>query len=218
MKTLLTMMTAALMMASCGARNVECVETYDAKDFVCINMQGVGKIVYTQGDYNVRAEGDSLYIASTSVNVKDGCLTIGLTKNLKKTDDGVTFYISSPTLMKVESEGVGSFEANEPVKFDNDFAFELEGVGAVKITDLTCQNFKFDQEGVGATEVSVKCTNAKYSSAGVGACKLDINAESLDLMSDGVGAVKVKGHVKRYNKQKGGLTSAVNDKDLVVGE
>ncbi len=216
MKTLLTMMAAAMMMVSCGAKTVEKVENYDAKDFVCINMEGVGKIVYTQGDYNVRAEGDSLFIANTSVDVKDGNLSIKLIKDVKKNDDGVTFYISSPTLMKVECGGVGSFEIKEPVNFDNDFAFELEGVGAVKIKDLTCQNFKFDQDGVGASEVSVKCNNAKYASSGVGACKLNVEAETLDITSDGVGAVEVKGHVKHYNKQKSGFVSAIKDKGLVV--
>ena len=218
MKTLLTMMAAAMMMMSCGSKNAECVENYDdVKDFVCINMQGVGKIIYTQGDYGFRAEGDSILVANTDVSVKDGCLTIGQKKSVKKSgDDGVTYYVSSPTLMKVESEGVGSFEANEPIVFENDFAFESEGVGAVKIKDLTCQNFKFDQEGVGASEVTVKCNYVKYSSEGVGASSLNVEAETLDLSSDGVGAVKVTGHVKHYNKQKDSFVSAVNDKGLVV--
>ncbi len=218
MKTFLTMITAMMVMTSCAnSSKIETTENYQAQPFTTIEMNGVGNIIYTQGDYNVRAEGDSAIIARTIITFKDDCLTIDQKKG-SDTKNSVNFYISSPTLTKVEIDGVGSFEAKQAINFDNDFEFESDGVGSVRISDLNCQNFKFHQEGVGASSVNVKCNKASFKSEGVGACELEIDADTLHLESDGVGAVKVKGHVKHYSSSKGGIVSKISDKHLVVGE
>jgi len=181
-------------------------------------MEGVGNIIYTQGDkYSIHAEGDSVLLGRTVVAFEDGTLHI-TQKRGTESKHGLNFYITSPTLQKVESAGVGTFEANEAVKFDNDFEFESEGVGSVKISDLTCQNFKFHQEGVGASNISIKCQDADISTEGVGACDIEIQANELKLSADGVGAVKVKGHVKKYDRMGGSIVSKISDKKLVVGE
>lgn len=218
MKTLLTMMAAACMMVSCGAKNAEKTTIYEVEPFTVIQMDGVGEIIYTQGDVcTVKVEGDSIHIANTSVTVKDGKLQIRQIKDVKKSE-GLTFYVTSPTLEKVSSAGVGSFKAPEAVKFGNDFFYEQEGVGAVKFEDLTCEDFRFNQEGVGAADIKVRCHDAWYVSEGVGAAEIEIEANKLELTSDGVGAVNVKGQVKEYTKKKSSIISAVKDKNLVVGK
>lgn len=218
MKTFMSIIASVLVMTSCAKPvEVEKTENYQVEPFTCISMSGVGNIIYTQGDYCFRAEGDSSLIARTEITYKDGCLYIDQKKG-QETKNSVNFYISAPTLTKVESQGVGTFEAKKSVVFDNDFKFESDGVGSVRISDLTCQNFKFHQEGVGASNVKVKCQKATFESEGVGACDLEIEADTLHITSDGVGAVKVKGHVKHYTSDKGGFVSKISDKKLVVGE
>lgn len=223
MKKYLTMILVATMaiMTSC-AKNVKVEKSvdYEPQPFTSIEMEGVGNIIFTQDkNYRVHAEGDSARIAVTEVTFKDGKLTIRERKhNNKDGSNGVNYYISAPTLVRVESNGVGSFESREAVTFDNDFEIESNGVGQVKIKNLTCQNFKFDQSGVGASEVQIKCQKARIDTDGVGACEIDIEADALKLSSDGVGAVKVKGHVKKYESHSGSFTSRISDKSLVVGE
>ncbi len=213
------MASALCVMTSCAnSVSVEKIQEYEAQPFAKIEMEGVGNIIYTQADqYSIRAEGDSTLIAHTVLKFEDDCLKIDQTTT-KNNKGSVNYYISAPTLTRVESDGVGSFEAKQAVNFANDFEFDSEGVGSVKISDLTCKNLKFHQEGVGASELKVKCQKAVVSSEGVGACKIEIVADSLDLTNEGVGACKVKGHVKTYSCHGGGITSKINDKNLKVGE
>lgn len=219
MKTFIAMISAICLMSSCvKTSEAQINKEFETQNFNSIEMDGVGKIVYTQSDsYSIRAEGDSILVARTTIEFQDGHMTISQKGN-HNNDSGLTIYISSPTLTKVETDGVGSFEAVEPVHFDNDFTFEMEGVGAVKISDLTCQNLKFHQDGVGAAEMKVSCNNAYYHAEGVGASKINIEADSLELINEGVGAMKVKGHVKHYSPHSEGVTAKISDNDLKVGE
>lgn len=221
MKKFLTMMAFAAMivMSSCAkSGKVEKVVNYETQPFTQVEMNGVGNIIFTQGsDYSVRAEGDSALIEKTMVTFENGMMKVSQKPNTKS-KNGLSFYVTAPSLQKVESNGVGSFESTADVNFDNNFMFESNGVGSVKIKNFSCKNFKYDQEGVGSSDLSIKCENANVSSAGVGSCKLEIEADTLRISVDGVGSVKVKGHVKKYEHQGTSFVSKISDKDLVVGE
>lgn len=218
MKKFLTMVAAVCMFASCDARDIEKSVNYDVEAFSAIDMIGVGEIIYKQGDtFSVKAEGDSIHLDNVTVKVKDGELVIGQKKDLKN-NEGINFYITAPMLKKVTCAGVGTLKMLEAVSFDNDFCLYQEGVGSVKIEDLTCKDFDFHQEGVGAADIKVNCKNAKTVREGVGAATLVIEADTLVLSSEGVGAIKVSGHVKDYQKKKSSIISAIQDKNLVVGK
>lgn len=221
MKKFLTMMAFAAMIVMTGcAKSVkgEKVVNYETQPFTQIEMNGVGNVFFTQGnDYSVRVEGDSIMISKTMVTFENGLMKVTQKPNTKS-KNGLNFYVTAPSLQKVESNGVGTFESTSEVRFDNHFMFESNGVGSVKIKNFTCKNFKYDQEGVGSSDLSVQCENAYISSSGVGSCKLEIEADSLRISVDGVGSVKVKGHVKKYEHEGTSFVSKISDKDLVVGE
>lgn len=221
MKKFLTMMAFAAMIVMTGcAKSGKAgkVVNYETQPFTQVEMDGVGNIIFTQGnDYSVRVEGDSVLIAKTTVTFENGLLKVTQEPNVKP-KKGLDFYITAPSLQKVESNGVGSFESTSEVKFDNNFMFESNGVGSIKIKNFSCKNFKYNQEGVGSSDLSIKCQNAYVSSAGVGSCKLEIEADTLRISVDGVGSVKVKGHVKKYEHEGTSFVSKISDKDLVVGE
>ncbi len=221
MKKFLTMVVFAAMIVMTGcAKSGKAgkVVNYEAQPFTQVQMDGVGNIIFTQGsDYSVRVEGDSVLISKTSVTFENGLMKVTQEPNVKP-KKGLDFYITAPSLQKVESNGVGSFESTSEVNFDNNFMFESNGVGTIKIKNFTCKNFKYDQEGVGSSELSIKCQNAYISSAGVGSCKLEIEADTLRISVDGVGSVKVKGHVKKYEHEGTSFISKISDKDLIVGE
>lgn len=218
-KLFLTIMAACLVMTSCAKhKNVQITRNYDVQAFQAIDLDGVANIIYTQGDsFAVRAEGDSVQITRTDIKVEDGCLKIRQ-QNGKGDKQQVDIYITTPTLVKVEMDGVGSFKSQKPVTFANDLKFEAEGVGAVEISDLTCKTLNFEQEGVGSSKLKVKCETALFHCEGVGSCNLNIEADTLKIKNEGVGSFKVKGHVKNYKHHSGGVTSKISDKDLQVDE
>lgn len=218
-KLFFTIMAACLVMTSCAKhKNVQITRNYEVQAFQAIDLDGIANIIYTQGDsFAVRAEGDSVQITRTDIKVEDGCLKIRQ-QNGKGDKQQVDIYITTPTLVKVEMDGVGSFKSQKPVTFANDLKIEAEGVGSVEISDLTCKTLDFDQEGVGSSTLKVKCETAIFHCEGVGSCDLDINADILKVKSEGVGTVKVKGHVKSYERYSGGITSKISDKALEVDE
>ncbi len=210
---------AMIVMTGCAkSGKVEKVVNYETQPFTQVQMDGVGNIIFTQGsDYSVRVEGDSALISRTFVTFDNGCMKVSQRAN-SKTKKGLSIYVTAPSLEKAETNGVGSFESTSEVNFDNNFMFESNGVGSIKIKNFTCKDFKYDQEGVGSSDVSVKCQNANIRSAGVGSCKIEIEADYLHVSVDGVGSVKVKGHVKKYEHEGTSFVSKISDKDLVVGE
>lgn len=221
MKKFLAMMAFAVMIVMTGCAKsgkVEKVVNYETQPFTQVVMDGVGNIIFTQGsDYIVRLEGDSALISRTFVTFDNGCMRVSQKAN-NKAKKGLNIYVTAPSLEKAETNGVGSFESTSDVNFDNNFMFESNGVGSIKIKNFTCKTFKYDQEGVGSSDLSIKCQNAYVSSAGVGSCKLEIEADTLRISVDGVGSVKVKGHVKKYEHEGTSFVSKISDKELVVGE
>lgn len=225
MKKLVLFMASVLVaLTGCAegknSKNFKSEEVQCYESFTKIDMQGVGKIIYTQGDVPaVKMEGDADVIARTKVIIKDATIQITQEEQKKnKTKDGLTFYLTSPALTNVNLDGVGSFEAPKSVAFNNDFSLEMNGVGSVKIADMTCVNLEFLQNGVGSSEIKVKCNDADIHSEGVGKCNIDIEAEKLNLINEGVGAMKVSGHVNSYSPHSDGITSKITDKDLKIGK
>lgn len=201
-----------------NSKNFRSEEIQCTESFTKIDMQGVGSIVYTQGDVTaVKMEGDADDITRTKVTIEDATIKITQDDSMKK-KKGLTFYVTSPALTKVNLDGVGSFEAPKAVAFDNDFSLEMNGVGSVNIADMTCVNLEFHQEGVGSSEIKVKCNDADIHSEGVGKSTISIEAEKLVLTNEGVGAIKVSGHVNRYSPYSDGFTSKISDKGLKVGK
>ena len=221
MKKFLAMMAFAVMIVMTGCAKsgkVEKVVNYETQPFSQVVMDGVGNIIFTQGsDYSVRLEGDSALISRTIVTFDNGCMRVSKKSN-NKVKKGLDIYVTAPSLEKAETNGVGSFESTSEVNLDNNFMFESNGVGSVKIKNFTCKDFKYDQEGVGSSDLSINCQNANVRSAGVGSCKLEIEADYLHISVDGVGSVKVKGHVKKYEHEGTSFVSKISDKELVVGE
>lgn len=221
MKKFLAMMAFAAMIVMTGCAKsgkVEKVVNYETQPFTQVVMDGVGNIIFTQGsDYSVRLEGDSALISRTIVTFDNGCMRVSQKSN-NKVKKGLDIYVTAPSLEKAETNGVGSFESTSEVNLDNNFMFESNGVGSVKIKNFTCKDFKYDQEGVGSSDLSINCRNANVRSAGVGSCKLEIEADYLHISVDGVGSVKVKGHVKKYEHEGTSFVSKISDNELVVGE
>lgn len=255
------MMVLALQaIASCGVGNSGAVvshisyekEDLTPKPFNDIEVDVVSDVYYTQNDgdeCNVRLDYSAIddpdlvkqLKEKVVVVYRDGGVEIGVDGKLtgvsKMSDKKrLKIYITSPDLIKVKMEGVGTFNAKsintDRIKIDNDGVGSIridkllankaevsnEGVGSVKVTDAQVDFLDLDNEGVGSVKVeNYKGNTVTIDNDGVGSVKAQVNCQKVIAKNDGVGSVKLKGVTGTITKTKGGIGS-INVKELQVGK
>ena len=117
-----------------------CVTTVCAKDgdarvtqtrkveaFHAIDITAVGEIIFTQADkYSLRIEGKEKSVNRTTTSVSgDGTLHIGFKGRSGRGNNGVTIYLSAPSLDGIEFRGVGSFRCEGDLKLDGDLNIDI---------------------------------------------------------------------------------------------
>lgn len=186
-------LVAGTVYAANGDAKVSEVRKVDA--FSSIEVTSVATIYFIQSDvYSLKIEGKEKYVKTTTTEVKNGCLVIGFKDGDKETrnrKEGVTIYLSAPDLKEVEFTGVGSFNCEEPLKLD-DVKFQIEGVGKLNVSDLTCRSLKVGLEGVGKANIHVNCDYLSAKLDGVGHVTLSGTAGRADISKDGVGGVNTR--------------------------
>ena len=140
-------------------------------------------------------------------------------KNKKK----LTLYISSPTIVSIDSDGVGNWVMKGKVKADN-LKIEFDGVGNFEALDLESNKIKVDYEGVGNLSLggsanflviesegvgsvnaeNMRAKNAIIKSSGVGSVKC-YASESIDLTNSGVGSITYYGNPTVKNMKNTGV-------------
>lgn len=199
------------------------------KPFKAIDVDVVASVYYTQNngdECSVRLDYSAIKDAEFAEKLKeklkvvyrDGEVKIGLTGRLKvpamcsSEKNRLKIYITSPDLVKITQEGVGSFYAktinSDRLEIDNEgvgsvnidkiLANKLdvtnEGVGSVSIDDAKGDVMKIDNEGVGSVKVGrVAMGDLKVDNEGVGSVTLDFfKGGNLKITNDGVGKVSAK--------------------------
>lgn len=179
-------------------KDIKVNETRKVEEFSSIRVTSVAAIYFTQGDnYSLKIEGKEEYVKEIVASVKNETLIIDskrdekgniIRKNIK---EGVDVYLTAPTLKNVEFTGVGSFNCKSPLKLEN-VKFNIEGVGKLNISDLTCDKFILNLGGVGNADVHVNCDFLKADVGGVGRVTLSGKAISTDISKSGVGSVNTR--------------------------
>ena len=182
-------------------------QTRKVEAFHAIDITTVGDIIFTQDDaYSLRIEGREKYVNNTVTTVskegtlsigfkkknlvsKDGTLSIGFKKkNLNRgNNNGVTIYLTAPSLDDIDFKGVGSFRCEETLELDGDLDIRITGVGEAIIEDLRCHNLDLHMSGVGDAKVTVDCDHVDASMSGVGSVTLRGRAKTADLHRSGIG-------------------------------
>ena len=199
------------------------------KPFKTIDVDMVASVYYTQNDgdecsvrLDYSAIKDAEFVQKLKEKIKvvyrDGEVKIGLTGRLKvpascnSEKNRLKIYITSPDLVKITQEGVGSFYAksvnSDRLEIDNEGVGSVsikqilanrldvtnEGVGSVSIDDAKGDVMKIDNEGVGSVKVgNVAMSDLKVDNEGVGSVTLDFfKGGNLKINNDGVGKVSAK--------------------------
>ena len=230
------------------------------KPFKAIDVDVVANVYYTQNDgdeCSVRLDYSAIKDAEFAQKLKeklkvvyrDGEVKIGLTGRLKvpamcnSEKNRLKIYITSPDLVKITQEGVGSFYAksvnSDRLEIDNEgvgsvsinkiLANKLdvtnegvgsvsnEGVGSVKVGNVAMGDLKVDNEGVGSVTLDFfKGGNLKINNDGVGKVSAKVDCQVLNVDLDGVGGVHLSGVTGKYTRHKDGVGS-ISDGGLKVG-
>ena len=222
------------------------------KPFKAIDVDVVASVYYTQNngdECSVRLDYSAIKDAEFAEKLKeklkvvyrDGEVKIGLTGRLKvpamcsSEKNRLKIYITSPDLVKITQEGVGSFYAktinSDRLEIDNEgvgsvsiddakgdvMKIDNEGVGSVKVGRVAMGDLKVDNEGVGSVTLDFfKGGNLKITNDGVGKVSAKVDCQILNVDLDGVGGVHLSGVTGKYTRHKDGVGS-ISDGGLKVG-
>lgn len=168
----------------------------DLEMFNELDLNCVASVEYTQGETcSVMIKGKPKVIDKIGVVSQNGVLQIWNQEEIKG-NNKLTIRITSPDLIKVSMDGVGSFEAEDGI--------------------VTPGTLSLNQKGVGAMDVRVKCRTLTYNGKGVGAAELKVDTDSLIVNAEGVGAVSLSGRTGYFHKTHGGIGCVETD-NLTVG-
>ena len=213
-KTILSALLLVVIATSCTfvAQKKEKVEkSFSVKSFTSVRSHIVGNVIYTQSDdVSVYAEGDKKLMDLLVITEEsDGALHIFLDakiKNLSKRD--LTVYISSPTIEKVASSGVGGFKMEGSVDVD-DLIIDFEGVGNLEAMYLRANSVEATYEGVGNLKLGGTANHLEIDSDGVGLVDAEkLRAKDVVVRANGVGGVRVYASesIDAYNNGVGNIT------------
>ncbi|MGV8962854.1 MAG: head GIN domain-containing protein [Candidatus Saccharimonadaceae bacterium] len=223
LSTLLIMVVATS--TTCAQKRLMSNKTYPIKSFTSVETDVVANVIYTQSsNVSVRAEGDKDMLDNLEITEKNGELKITHNKKIRiKNKKNLTIYISSPTIIELDIEGVGNWNMKGRVKADN-LKIEFDGVGNFEALDLESKNTRVSYQGVGNLTLggttdflelnaegvgsinaqSMKARKAVVKSSGVGSVKC-YASENIDLNNNGVGSITYYGNPKTKNLNNSGV-------------
>lgn len=220
------------------------------KPFKTIEVDVVADVYYTQNDgdkCDVRLDYSSIDDADLAQQMKekvrvayrDGGVVIGVQGKLTgannmKQGKRLKIYITSPDIVAITMEGIGTFNTEnintDTLKIDNEgvgsvnigkllankVTLDNEGVGSVRVKEMQVDALKVDNEGVGSVHIgNHKGKTVKIINEGVGNVTAKVDCESVDANLEGVGSIKLSGVTRQFSHSKDGVGS-IKSSDLKV--
>lgn len=223
MKKQMVMMMAAVLMCCTSCINLNLGELhklepsdnivkneYKMKPFSKVDVDLAAKVKFvqsTEGDYRVLMKCPDNYVDLFKFEVEGDELEMGFAENLHKIIESkdVAIIVCTPTLVRIDSEGVGSI-AIDSLKTPS-LNIDSEGVSNINIKRLVTETLKVESSGVGNIELQGMANRAEFECDGVG----NINAEELKAVEvkaevNGVGSISCFAS-KRINGEINGVGS-----------
>lgn len=161
------------------------------KDFTHLTNLGSVNIIYTQGDYNMEVEGDSVLLQYLTTSFDSNLLTVSMRTdgnrdiNLYGNASNVTMYLSCPNLKCVSICGNGGFESIGKWSGD-DIEVGILSTGTMRLDSIECNTFSMQSTSVS----NISITNLKVNEATImtranATIEMDVDAEELTVLNDG---------------------------------
>ena len=225
-------------------------EDLTPKPFKAIEVDVEADVYYTQNDgdkcdvrldYSSIDDSDMMRQLKEKVRVayRDGGIVIGIHGKLAGVNNmrqgkRLKIYITSPDIVAITMEGVGTFNTEnintDTLKIDNEgvgsvnigkllankVTLDNEGVGSVRIKEVQVDALSIDNEGVGSVSVdNHKGKIVKIVNEGVGNVTAKVDCQFMDAKLEGVGSIKLSGVTRQFTHSKDGVGS-INISDLKI--
>jgi Protein of unknown function (DUF2807). len=197
MKTTVTLALTLALFTVCAtscAQPRQATDKFEVTDFTAIEASTVANIRIIQSNTtSVTAEGSEELLDILNVRMNDGTLILEMEdrylKRYGKNASKLVISVSTPTLTRVDSEGVGNILI-EGAFSTPELIIDSEGVGNFTTENLKCNFIKIDSEGVGNITLGGTTDRVEISSDGVGNVNAEkLRAKSASVSSNGVGNV-----------------------------
>ena len=138
---------------------------YKMEAFSKADIDVVARVKIVQSaadDYRVLLKCPDNYVDLFEFKVEDDELKVGFVKNMRKSLESkdVAIIVCSPTLRKIESEGVASINVDS--LRTPSLLIDSEGVGSININGLTTETLEVESSGVGNIELKEKLPSWKH--------------------------------------------------------
>lgn len=155
-----------------------------------LDLTTVGSVYFTQAPKcSVKINGKKENVDKLRIYIEEETLHIEPKEdNLNSTKNGVTIYITAPTLEELIFCGVGALYCNEMLKL-NDFKCTLQGVGKIFIRNLKCNKLVTEVEGVGKADIQVECQEIDAEIDGIGSLTLSGKTNKANIHKSGIGVI-----------------------------
>ena len=200
---------------------------YTMEPFSKASIDLVAKIKFVQsseGDYRVLMKCPDNYVDLFKFKVEGDELDLGFAEDLRKSIEAkdVSIVVCTPTLVKIDSEGVGSITIDS-LKTPS-LHIDSEGVSSFNIKGLTTEMLTVESSGVGNIELKGEAKRVSLECDGVGNIdaeelkaedvKAEVNgvgsitcfaSERIKGAVNGVGSLKYGGHPKQKQLERNGI-------------
>ncbi|MCE5179782.1 MAG: DUF2807 domain-containing protein [Porphyromonadaceae bacterium] len=199
--TLITMLLAVT--SSSCAQSRRATDQFDVSDFTAIESSVVANIQIRQSPRtSVTAEGSEEFLNALDVRMENGKLILKMEESFRKRfgkrSQNLVISITTPTLTRIDSEGVGNIVIDGTFT-SPELIVQSEGVGNITAENLRCQKVIINSEGVGNLTLGGTADSVEISSEGVGNVDADgLKAKRAVVSSEGVGNVSC--HASEYLK------------------
>ncbi len=206
MKRLLSLTFITLLLAvssSSCAQTRRATDQFDVSDFTAIESSVVANIQIRQSPRtSVTAEGNEEMLDALDVRMENGKLILKMEesflKRFRKRSENLVIAITTPTLTRINSEGVGNIVIDGTFT-SPELVIQSEGVGNITAVNLRAEKVVIDSQGVGNITLGGTADSVDISSEGVGNVNADgLKAKRAVVSSEGVGNVSC--HASEYLK------------------
>ena len=203
---------------------------YKMTPFSKVDIDLTAKVKFiqsTEGDYRVFMKCPDNYVDLFEFKVEDDELELSFAENKQKSIEAkdVSIVVCTPTLVKIDSEGLGSITIDS-LKTPS-LHIDSEGVSSFNIKGLTTEMLTVESSGVGNIELKGEAKQVSLECDGVGNIdaaelkaedvKAEVNgvgsitcfaSESIKGAVNGVGSLKYGGHPKQKQLERNGIGAA----------
>lgn len=185
------------------------------KEFTHLTNLGSVNIIYTQGDYSMEVEGDSMMLQYLTTSFDSNLLTISMRSdgnrdiNLYGNTSNVTMHLSCPDLQCVSICGNGGFESKGMWKGDGIEVGALN-TGTMRLDSVECSTFSLQSTDVSLISIaSLKANEATIMTRTNATVEINADAEDLTVINDGKPKMTLTGKAANL------LIKNPNDENLV---